>query len=70
MTKDPNLVPLTDRPATRASFLRKAGIGGAALVGGGVLLGASAGTARAGHDNPAAITDVGCPELRVDAGVP
>jgi len=58
MTKEPRLVPLTDRPATRASFLRKAGIGGATLVGGGVLLGASAGTARAGHDNPAAITDV------------
>jgi len=45
------------RPDTRAAFLRKAGIGGAALVGGGVLLGASAGTARAGHDNPTAITD-------------
>jgi len=58
MSKEPHLVPLTDRPATRASFLRQAGVGGAALVGGGVLLGASAGTARAGHDNPAAITDV------------
>ncbi len=50
--------PTTERPDTRATFLRKAGIGGAALIGGGVLLGASAGTARAGHDNPTAITDV------------
>ena len=59
MTKQPDMVFLTtERPDTRAEFLRKAGIGGAALVGGGVLLGASAGTARAGHDNPTAITDV------------
>ncbi len=35
---------------TRAGFLRKAGLGGAALVGGGVLLG-SAGPAFAGHDD-------------------
>ncbi len=49
---------MTERPDTRAGFLRKAGLGGAALVGGGVILGASAGTARAGHDNPTAITDV------------
>ncbi len=42
---------------TRGALLRKAGIGGAALVGGGVLLGAGAGVARAGHDNPTAITD-------------
>ena len=49
---------LSERPDTRAAFLRKAGIGGAALIGGGALLGATAGTARAGHDNPTAITDV------------
>ncbi len=52
-------MPLTEKPDTRAAFLRKAGVGGAALIGGGVLLGAGAGTARAGHDNPTAITDVG-----------
>ncbi len=53
-----DLMTVSERPDTRGAFLRKAGIGGAALVGGGALLGASAGTARAGHDNPAAITDV------------
>jgi len=53
-----DLVAVTERPDTRGAFLRKAGIGGAALVGGGALLGVNAGTARAGHDNPAAITDV------------
>ncbi len=58
MSKHPSVVALTERPDTRAAFLRKAGLGGAALVGGGVLLGAGAGTARAGHDNPAAISDV------------
>ncbi len=57
MSKQPHSVALTERD-TRGAFLRKAGIRGAALVGGGVLLGAGAGTARAGHDNPAAITDV------------
>lgn len=51
-------VRATESAETRATFLRKAGLGGAAVVGGGVLLGASAGTARAGHDNPTAITDV------------
>lgn len=40
---------LLDQSDTRSSFLRKAGIGGAALIGGGALLGAGAGTARAGH---------------------
>ncbi|MFN2628449.1 MAG: ferritin-like domain-containing protein [Gaiellaceae bacterium] len=34
--------------ATRGAFLRKAGLGGAALVGGSALLGAVAGPARAG----------------------
>ncbi|MBA3347827.1 MAG: ferritin-like domain-containing protein [Actinobacteria bacterium] len=35
--------------ATRRSFLKQAGIGGAAVLGGGALLGAVAGPARAGH---------------------
>ena len=40
--------PATD---TRAGFLRKAGLGGVAIVGGSMLLGATAGTARAGDPN-------------------
>lgn len=40
---------------TRATFLRRAGVGGAALVGGGALLG-SAGPAFAGHSD--AVPDV------------
>ncbi|MBA3306495.1 MAG: hypothetical protein H0U25_11320, partial [Thermoleophilaceae bacterium] len=39
--------PVLEGGHTRASFLRKAGLGGAALVGGGVLLGAP-GAALAG----------------------
>ena len=48
---EPNLA------GTRSAFLRKAGVGGVALVGGGALLGATAGTARAGHA-PDTIPDV------------
>lgn len=45
---------------TRAGFLRKAGLGGAAIVGGGTLLGAGrVGTARAGDVND------GVPDLDV-----
>ena len=43
---------------TRSAFLRKAGLGGAALVGGGALLGATAGTARAGHTDSIPDADV------------
>ena len=49
--------------ATRSGFLRKAGVGGVALVGGGALLGATAGVARAGHGTPAAPDTV--PDLDV-----
>ncbi len=42
---------------TRASFLRKAGLGGAALVGGGALLG-SAGPAFAGHTDTIPDADI------------
>jgi len=42
---------------TRASFLRKAGLGGAALVGGGALLGGP-GTAFAGHSDPIPDVDI------------
>ncbi|MBA2567935.1 MAG: ferritin-like domain-containing protein [Actinobacteria bacterium] len=36
---------------TRRSFLKQAGVGGAAVLGGGALLGAVAGPARAGHSD-------------------
>jgi len=42
---------------TRASFLRRAGVGGAALVGGGVLFG-SAGPAFAGHSDTISDVDI------------
>lgn len=42
---------------TRAGFLRRAGVGGAALVGGGALLGAP-GTAFAGHSDSIPDADV------------
>jgi len=57
MSNDP-ILTVRDRADTRASFLRKAGVGGAALVGGGVLLGAGAGTARAGHTDSVSDVDV------------
>ncbi len=47
-----------DRPDTRSTFLRKAGLTGAALIGGGTLLSAGAGTARASRLGVEAITDV------------
>ncbi len=41
MSKESDVTPVSVlEPATRAGFLRRAGLGGAALVGGGVLLGA------------------------------
>ena len=43
--------------STRASFLRKAGVGGAALVGGGILLGRP-GAAFAGHLDPIPDVDI------------
>ncbi len=46
------------RAETRAAFLRKAGVSGAALVGGSVLLGAGAGVARAGHTDTVPDVDV------------
>lgn len=40
MSKQPELtsVRVSEQPATRAGFLRKAGLGGATLLGGGALL--------------------------------
>jgi hypothetical protein len=49
--------PVLEGGHTRASFLRKAGLGGAALVGGGVLLGAP-GAALAGHTDNVSDADV------------
>jgi len=52
-----SLPPTTlDAGHTRASFLRRAGLGGAALVGGGALLGAPA--AHAGHTDAVLDADV------------
>ncbi len=44
--------------ATRKSFLRQAGVGGAVVLGGGALLGAAAGPARAGHTDSIPDVDI------------
>ncbi len=49
MSEDTAVVRSLERTHTRASFLRKAGIGSAAVVGGSALIGSGAGVARAGH---------------------
>ena len=43
---------------TRRSFLKQAGVGGAAVLGGGALLGAVAGPARAGHSDSVPDLDI------------
>lgn len=58
MSRQTHSVSRFEPPDTRGAFLRKAGIGGVALVGGSALLGAKAGTAHAGPiGSTAAITD-------------
>ena len=43
---------------TRKSFLKQAGVGGAAVLGVGALAGAVAGPARAGHDDTVPDVDI------------
>ncbi len=43
---------------TRKSFLKQAGVGGAVVLGGGALLGAVAGPARAGHTDTVPDVDI------------
>ncbi len=43
---------------TRRAFLKQAGVGGAAVLGGGALLGAVAGPARAGHSDGVPDVDI------------
>ncbi len=43
---------------TRKSFLKQAGVGGAVVLGGGALLGAVAGPARAGHEDSVPDVDI------------
>lgn len=58
MTNDKLRHDVLERPDTRSAFLRKLGVGSATLVGGGVLLGGTAGVARAGHGDAVADVDV------------
>ena len=44
--------------ATRKSFLKQAGVGGAVVLGGSALLGAVAGPARAGHGDTVPDLDI------------
>jgi len=53
VTPSPSIL---DAGHTRAGFLRRAGLGGAALVGGGALLGAPA--AHAGHSDTIPDADI------------
>ena len=58
MQNDSLKVEVLERPDTRSAFLRKLGVGGATIVGGGVLLGGTAGVARAGHGDSVPDVDV------------
>ena len=58
MQKDKLRQDVLEHPDTRSAFLRKLGVGGATLVGGGVLLGGTAGVARAGHTDSIPDVDV------------
>ncbi|MEO5576906.1 MAG: hypothetical protein ABIR67_07375, partial [Gaiellaceae bacterium] len=58
MQKYTEAVTMLERPETRSRFLRKLGLGGAGLLGGGALLGSTAGIARAGHGDTIPDVDV------------